>query len=169
MDEQQIFDELNQSDISKQFSISAIPAHTHNGTDSQPVSFSNLTNRYIIDSYTIAGTSAATAGNYSVFFLAPYNLRVLSISEVHTAAGNDAGAVSLNIEKLTGTTAAGSGTTLLSTAFNLKGTINTVQNGLFLGTLDATRYLLAGNRLAFKLTGTPTSVANVTISLVLEY
>jgi len=75
--------------------------------------------------------------------------------------------VTLQVEKLTGTTAPGSGTSLLTTAFNLKSTINTVVTGVLTPTVGAIQ-LAAGDRLALKLSGTPTSVANVTVTVVIN-
>lgn len=157
------------------FGVSPIPAHTHNGTDSLPVSFGDLTNRVGAFAFTIPGASAATTTNYSVFFIAPYPVRLIGIQEAHTTAGTDGGAVTLNIEKLTGTTAPGAGTSLLSTAFDLKGTANTVltapSSAYPLTTTNqvSSLNLATGDRLAFKLTGTPTSVANVTVTLQLAF
>lgn len=111
-------------------------------------------------------TTAATAANYGTFFTADRAYRVLSAAEVHLVKGTDGGAVTLNIEKLTGTTAPDSGVTLLSTAFDLKGTINTVQFGSMVVT-DAT-YLKRGDRLCLKDAGTLTAVAFVNVTVYLQ-
>lgn len=161
-----------------QFTVSNNPFHFHTGNDSPNVSFLDLHERFMILPYTLFGTQSATAGNYSAFFTAPVAMTVASITEVHAVKGTDGSAVSLQVEKLTGTTAPGSGTTLLSTAFDLKGTINTVQTTSLVGTIKPTTSLVtsivslqlsAGDRLALKLTGTPTAVANVTVTLILTF
>lgn len=114
----------------------------------------------------LKSTEGATAANYGTFFTADKTYNLVSANEVHGTKGTDGSAVSLQIEKLTGTTAAGSGTVLLSTAFNLKGTINTVQYGALV-TTGAT-VLNSGDRLALKLTGTPTAVADLVATVFLE-
>lgn len=151
-----------------QFGVSKVPFHTHNKTDSPQVAFSNLSKKFMTFSFTLFGTQAATAGNYSVFFTAPFALSVSQITEVHTALGTDGSAVSLDIEKLTGTTAPGSGTAITASPFNLKSTINTVVTGTLSTTIGTVNFAV-GNRMALKLTGTPTSVANVTVTLLINF
>ena len=114
----------------------------------------------IVIRHILAGTSAATAGNYGVFFIAPFPCEVLSVREVHETAGADAGAVTLDIEKLTGTQALDGGVAVLSSTINLKGTANTVSTGTLTGT-RANRLLALNNRLALKDSGTHTAVAGV--------
>ena len=136
--------------------------HQHTGLD-----LTQALNEEIIVSWSMAGTAPATAANYGNFFIAPFPLEVLQIQENHTVAGSDAGAVTLTVEKLTGTTALDAGTVLLATAFNLKATANTVQTG----TLTTTRTALQmkkGDRLALKDVGTLTDVAGLSITLWLR-
>lgn len=113
----------------------------------------------------IPGTQAATATNYSVFFVASKPVEVISVSEAHTTAGSDAGAVELNIERLSSTEALGSGDEILVTDFDLKGTADTVvkKQGI---TLQNTQ-LRTGDRLALKDTGALTNVAGVCVTLYL--
>lgn len=111
----------------------------------------------------LQGTSAATATNYGIFFIAENPVRLVAVSEVHTTLGTDLGAVTLQIEKLTGTTAPDSGTALLSTAFNLKGTINTVQYGVLVPSVAT--ILQKGDRLCLKDVGTLTAVAGVNVTV----
>lgn len=100
----------------------------------------------------------------SVFFVAPAACKVLAISEVHSTAGSDAGAVTAVVTHDSGTAVPGAGTSLhQSGSFNLKGTANTVQNAT-LSTTAATITLSAGDRLAVKLTGTPTAVAGAVVT-----
>ena len=113
---------------------------------------------------TLHGTSAATAANYDVIDNIPFPIQIIAIYESHTTAGTDGSAVTLNIEKLTGTQALDAGAILLSTAFDLKGTINTVNTG----TLTSTRsdlILSKGDRLALKDSGTLTDVAGVCVTI----
>ena len=95
--------------MNSQYSVTQIPSHVHNGVDSQQVSYNSLTDVADTVTYTLFGTNAATSSNYSIFFVAPYQLKLMSAREVHATNGTDGGAVSLQIERLTGTTAPGSG------------------------------------------------------------
>lgn len=110
-------------------------------------------------SFVQSGTFATTT-----FFVAPQACKVTAISEVHSTLGTDAGAVTAVVTKDTGTAAPGAGTSLhQSGSFNLKGANNTVQNAT-LSTTPATLTLAAGDRLAVKLTGTPTAVAGAVVT-----
>jgi hypothetical protein len=104
-------------------------------------------------------------------FVAARAWQVMGAQESHATAGNDAGAVTLQLEKLTGTTAPGSGTALLTdnsnAGFNLKGTANTVQTGTLTGTVGSLQ-LAVGDRLAWKVAGTPTAVVGVVASVRLK-
>lgn len=165
----QIQDAIDDNNGINQFGVTETPYHTHNNLDSPSVSFQNLTNRNEILHLVLPGTSAATAGNYGVFFIAPYKCVFMGATEVHGTKGTDGSPVSLQIEKLTGTTASGSGTSLLATAFDLKGTINTVQNAVLRKVPNSNFNLSIGDRLGFVLTGTPTSVAQVCVIVKLSY
>lgn len=126
--------------------------------------FDLLQNKRFVLTHTIVGADAATAANYGVFFIAPFPCFVLSVREVHQTAGSDGSAVTLNVEKLTGTEAPGSGDELLSTALSLKATANTVQEGTL--TQDfSLRNLATGDRLALEDTGTLTAVNNITVTI----
>ena len=116
----------------------------------------------------LPGALSATAANYGVFFIASRPIEVMKVSEAHTTAGSDGGAVTLQIEKLTGTTALDSGSTILATAFDLKGTANTVVSYQGVG-LTVNVQLREGDRLALKDTGTPTDVAGVCVTIYYKY
>lgn len=140
--------------------------HYHGGFDSSVVNWASLYQRRIHVSHTIYGADAATAANYSVVFIAPYACLLTLLQEAHKTAGTDGSAVTLDLEKLTGTTAPGSGVTMLGATIDLKGTINTVKTAtLASGANLPNLSLAAGDRAALKLTGTPTAVANVTTLL----
>lgn len=111
-----------------------------------------------------SGTFATTT-----FFVAPQACKVTAISEVHSTLGTDAGTVTAVVTKDTGTQAPGAGTSLhQSGSFNLKGANNTVQNAV-LSTTPATLILAAGDRLAVKLTGTPTAVAGAVVTAQISW
>lgn len=107
---QEVFD---QNTDTREFSVANVGYHTHSGTDSLKVNFLNLLNKILVTPYTLFGTQAATVGNYSVFFTAPFPCTLSSATEVHTIAGSDTGSVFLQVEKLTGTIAPGGGLSLL--------------------------------------------------------
>src|SRR3989304_3804080 len=67
-----------------------------------------MAERYSV-SLALAATAAATAANYGRFYVATQRVRVTKISEVHQTAGTDGGAVTLDVERLQGTEALGSG------------------------------------------------------------
>ena len=140
--------------------------HRHNGFDSSRIQWSDLSQRRIYIHHTIQGTAAATAANYGVFLIVPVACVIMSFKEGHQTSGNDAGAVTLDLEKLTGTTAPDSGSAVLASTLSLKATANTVQTGT-LGT-NAVRNLVAGDRLCLKDAGTLTSIANVTVLIELQ-
>ena len=126
----------------------------------------NLTNPGQV-SVSLVDTTAQTVANYSTFFVADRAISIISVQEIHGTAGNDAGAVTLQVEKLTGTTAKGSGTNLLLTAFNLKGTANMVQYGSLV--ITAAINLDKGDRLAVKSSGTLTTLKDVTVTVFYIY
>lgn len=105
------------------------------------------------------------------FFVANRAYQVTAIREVHSVAGNDAGAVNLQVTKDTGTNAPGAGTDLLTdntgAGFNLKGTANTVQTGTLTGTA-ASLQLAAGDRLSVDFAGTLTTLAGVVVTVSLK-
>lgn len=114
------------------------------------------------------GANAATAGNYTLSYVANSAVQVTAVREVHAVAGTDAAAVNVNVEKLTGTQAKGAGVVLLTNntnaGFDLKGVADTVQSGSLTAT-TADLQLAAGDRLALKLTGVPTAVDSVVVTI----
>lgn len=102
------------------------------------------------------------------FFTARHPMEVMWVAESHVTAGTDAGAVTLDIEKLTGTQAPAAGVSILTTTFNMKGTINTVvqKEGK---DLSANRQLKNGERLCIKFAGTKTALAGVQVTLYCKF
>lgn len=121
--------------------------------------------------HTLVGTATQTAADYGAFFISPLPTKVISISEMHGTLGTDGSDVTLQIERLQGTEASGSGDSLLATAFDLKGTIDTVVKkevrDFVGGTTRRTLFLAANDRLGFVLAGTPTAVADVVVTVEL--
>ena len=109
---------------------------------------------------------AATTTNYSTCFIADRPYQVVSVQEIHAVASTG-GATTLDITKDTGTGAPASGSSVLNgSTFNLAATANTLQtiNSVNSGVSQ----LAVGDRLALKLSGTPTSMTNVTVTIALR-
>lgn len=170
---QTVHDENSTSD---QFSVSQVAFHTHNNADSPAIDFKNIRNRSEFINFDLPGSQGQTTNNWGVIFTAPYSCAVIGITEVHQTAESTATTMTVQLEKLKGTTASGSGTTLLVTPFNLKGTANTVQTGT-LNTSSANTGLIAfnlvaGDRLGLVLTTTgssPATLIGVNIIIQLSY
>lgn len=145
-----------------------LTSHYHNGFDSNQIAWSDLYQKKVYIRHTIYGADAATTANYGVFFIVPIACLVTAFKEVHETAGTDAGAVTIDLEKLTGTTAPGSGSSVLSSTLSLKATANTVQSATITST-SANKTLAIGDRLALKRTGTLTSVAGVTVHVEITF
>ena len=97
-------------------------------------------------------------------FVANRRWKVVGVSEVHTTAGSDGGTVSIDVKKCTGTTVPASGTSVLSAAFNAKGTAQTVQSGTLSAT-DSVLVLEPGERLGVDFSGTLTALAGVCVAV----
>lgn len=117
---------------------------------------------YFHASYVGQTTEAATD---RVFFVAPVACTVVAISEVHSVAAG--GTSTLQVTKDTGTDAPGAGTDLLSAAFNLNATANTVQAGS-LSSTASDLVLAVGNRLAIDFANTIQSTAGLCVTVTLK-
>lgn len=150
------------------YEFSNIPVHAHTGTDTTQIEFLNILNKRFYIACNLAGALAQTASQFGVVFIAPRACNVLSITEVHNVAGTNGGAVTLNVEKLTGTQNLDAGVEVLSSPFNLKGTANTVQYGT-MTTVLTSKQLAKGDRLALKDAGTLTTLSDVCVIIELSY
>jgi hypothetical protein len=88
----------------------------------------------------------------------------IQITGVKESHGTASASGTLQVEKLTGTTAAGSGTAMLSWTISLAGTANTLVSGTLSGT-TANLQLAAGDRLGFKFAGTMTNLADCSVTV----
>jgi len=140
--------------------------HQHTGLDFSRVVWDNISTKKLYIHHTLYGANAATAANYGTFFIVPFACVVNGFKEIHQVAGSDAGAVTLTLEKLTGTTAPDSGAVVLSAALSLKATANTLQEGVMTIT-NADRTLAKDDRLCLKDAGTLTNVSNVSVLIEL--
>jgi hypothetical protein len=139
-----------------------------------------LPRRIMVNAF-VPGTSAATAGNYGVFFTADSPItqidssaagtekvyEVVSVKERHETAGSDAGAVTLMLKKVPSGTAKGFGTDMLSAGINLKATADTIQTGALSATTANLR-LAPGDSLALVTTGTLTALVGVHVQVELK-
>lgn len=96
------------------------------------------------------------------FHLANRPMTVQKVMAVWSAAGTDAGAVTIDITKDTSTNAPGAGTSILSAALSVKTTANTVATPALTATA-ATKLMAAGDRLSIKYTGTLTALAGMVV------
>lgn len=92
---------------------------------------------------------------------------VTGVAARWAVAGTDAGAVTLDITKDTSTNAPGAGTSILAATQSLKATANTTVYPALTATA-ATLLMASGDRLSFKLTGTPTALVGLVISVFFD-
>lgn len=110
----------------------------------------------------------AAAQTTQAIFIANRDLEIASAAFVCSAISTDAGAVSLDVFKDTGTNAPGAGTSCLAAAINCKTVAaNTVVTPALTATATVLR-LAAGDRIAVKITGTPTALAGVAVMVFLR-
>jgi len=133
------------------------------------IEFKDIRNK---DSYiqctNVAGTLAATAGNYGYILTARQKaLEIIGVSEKHEVAGNNGGTVSLDIVKVADGSAISAGTSILASVFNLKSAANTnvYKEGKDLSIASNIRYLKIGESVALKTTGVLTNVAGVHVCI----
>ena len=101
------------------------------------------------------------------FFIARHPCEVLWVAESHIVAGTDAGAVTMDIVKLTDGQAVASGVSILASTFDMKSTANTVVSKQGKD-LSPNRQLKPNDRLALKFTGVLTNLTGVQVTLYLK-
>lgn len=157
--------QLDENSATNQFALSQVPFHTHNGADSQKINFKDLQGRNEFININLPGSQGDTANNWGVIFTAPYSCSIIGATEVHQTAETLSTTATVQIEKLTGTQASGSGIPLLLSPFNLKGAINTVQTAMLNTTTINTRQMAfnfqAGDRLGLVLTTTGSGLSTL--------
>lgn len=118
--------------------------------------------------YCLNGSAPATAANWGIIYthLQVDPVRVEFINERHETAGNDAGAVTLAVHKVASGAAKTAGAAVHSSTINLKGTADTNASLAVLTTSAAV--LNQGDSLAAILSGTPTTLAGVCITVGLK-
>lgn len=107
-----------------------------------------------------------TAANYGTFYTAIIPCEVMLAGERHgTAAG---AAATLQIEKLSSGTAKGSGTNMLTTAFDLQSTANTPVIKNPKDFVSGAFTMKIGDALALKSTGTIAAVKDLQVTLLIK-
>ncbi len=114
----------------------------------------------------VANAGVATRP-FHVFTSTAYG-RIVGIKEIHGTAGNDSGAVTAHITRERGAQAAGSGVSLMSGTFNLKGTADTEQVATLTSNIQDLKFQ-PGDKLSVKITGTATAVAGLYIAVYVLY
>lgn len=117
------------------------------------------------------GANAALADSY-VFTALDGDYELVAASEVHGTAGSDGGAVTADIVRVASGGTIAAGTSLLSSTFNLKSTVDVpvtknVSNG-GLPAAQSSRIIARGQSVAVNLTGTLTALAGNVITIVLR-
>lgn len=107
--------------------------------------------------------AAATATTESVF-IAPFALELVGFQIVFGTASSSG---TITIEKLTGTTAPGGGTALLTGTVSTAGTANTVLKGTLIGAPGSLQ-LAAGDRLGLVFAGTATGLVGLQVEALLK-
>lgn len=100
-------------------------------------------------------------------WIADQAYEVLGAFEIHATAGNDSGAVTLDITKESSGVAPTAGSSVLATTFNMKSTANTYQ-AASPATTQAAISIAAGDRISMNFTGTVTTLAGVVVELFLS-
>lgn len=111
------------------------------------------------------GTAGATAANYDQVWTCQRPMEILQVSAAWSTASSSG---TLQLEKLTGTTAPGSGSTILATAISTAGTANTVNNVSGTG-LTSARQFAPGDRLAFIDGGTLTGLVGLHVTIYFKF
>lgn len=93
-------------------------------------------------------------------FVCTRPMRLKAFSSVHGVASTSG---TVTVEKLTGTTAPGSGTALLTGTVSLSGTANTVANGTLITTVASLTFA-AGDRVGFVFAGTMTNLVGAAMT-----
>jgi hypothetical protein len=102
-------------------------------------------------------------------FIPTSNWQVVAVSEVHSVAGNDAGAVSAIVRKTNSTGAPSAGVAVTAGTFDLKGTANTIQSGVVRSGADAwVAKVNSTERLTLDVTGTLSTLAGGVVTVRLK-
>lgn len=105
----------------------------------------------------------------SNIFIPTSNWQVIAVSEVHAVAGDNGSPVTAVIRKTNSTGAPSAGLVVTAGSFDLKGTANTIQNGVMRGGSDAwVTKVNSTERLTLDVTGTLTTLAGGVVTVRLK-
>lgn len=116
---------------------------------------------FFIHLSTVAGAAAA---DFDCSRILPSACKLVTVAERHQAAGTDGSAVTLMVKKVPSGTAKASGTDCLASGLDMKATADTNQAGT-LHAAVANYTFAAGDAVGLVITGTPTSLDGVSLSL----
>lgn len=116
---------------------------------------------YHVETIHLAGTAPATAANYNTKLIFPFAAGTL-VAAWCVFSGTGGASAAVNLERIQGTEANGSGDALLTTAFDLTATVNTVQTGSLVAT-SAVNFV-QGDRLGLVDSGTLTGADDLVIT-----
>jgi activator of 2-hydroxyglutaryl-CoA dehydratase len=137
--------------------------------NTETIDYQDLKNKDILsECIFIPGTSAATSANYGRFITLNRPIQIISIQEIHETAGTDGGAVTLDVVVVNDGSAISTGTSLLSSTFNLKSTANTLVRKQKRD-LSSARKIEPNQTIALKTSGTLTAVAGVCVTVFYQF
>lgn len=129
------------------------PGNLHNMQVIQPIVTPNKTLTFPLNALNIAVSSALYVVD-----------ETCQLTSATCAWGVASVSATFNIEKLTGTTAPGSGTALLTAVIDTSTTANTVNTGALTGTVSSLQFSI-GDRVGVKIAGTITSLVGAVLTL----
>jgi hypothetical protein len=109
--------------------------------------------------------AASQAISQSIFM--PDSTGTYQVVSVQAVFGTASSSGTLQVEQLTGTTAPGSGTVMLTGTVSLAGTANTIVNGTLVSN-SSTLQIAPGQRLGLKFAGTMTSLVGLVVVVGLK-
>lgn len=128
--------------------------------NTQTTRFEDIDNKDM-QSVTVRLIDGATASEYGTFFIASRPYEIMEVRAVWSTASTSG---TLNVERLTGTTAEGSGDNVLINTIDMSGTVDTVNEAK--STALQNRLLSTGDRLALVDGGTLTGLVNLVVTIL---
>ena len=118
----------------------------------------------IVLTHSLPGATAATAGNYGVFFIVDKAVELVRVKVVWGVASTSG---TLDLERLQGTEALDAGNSLFASAISTAGTANTVtsKDGMDFNHTIKETILKPGDRLALKDGGTLTNLVDLCVTV----
>lgn len=162
---QSIQSEIQRQQSESRFQIVPSQRHTHNGTDSPPVSYLSLSQIQFAVTSVVPGASASTQANYGPFYVATAGCTIQAMYETHTV-NSSASPTHLFVEILRAGQTSGSGTPVQE--FDMTTGANLISSSVLLpGDLGAV--LNAGDRLSLFMAQAPTALVQVTVTVLLQF